>query len=328
MKKKSFVLFLSFLITISAFISPAKAAGINVSLSPSSTLVHPGKTFTATLYFSNSTDKSISSFDMSIDYDTSKLEYKGFKTIATASSGEVDISQPSSGKLNIVYLDSDGGGSPIAKNAGRILTLTFGVKANTPKGTAGFNISTGGFSDSGLNSLSASGSKCTVNIGDPLSTNTFLSDLKVDTGTLSPAFSKNQTTYSMSVPFTVEKVTVTGTAEDPKAKVSVSGSKLTAGATTKITVTVTAEDTDVKKYYTINVKRDPDPNVQTAVSSAPASSAAVSSEAPSSTVQSTVSTYEPKQPTGNNTNILYLILTLVAGILIGFIVGQKVKRIL
>jgi hypothetical protein len=66
-------------------------------------------------------------------------------------------------------------------------------------------------------------------IAAPLSTNNYLSSMRVSDGTLSPSFDKNTTSYSVSVPFTVSKLNVTAAPEDGKSKVSVNSPTLKAG---------------------------------------------------------------------------------------------------
>jgi hypothetical protein len=100
----------------------------------------------------------------------------------------------------------------------------------------------------------------TVTREDNRSKNNNLSSIKLSTGTLSPSFSSGRTTYNVSVPFEVSSINVTATAEDAKAKVSVSGgSSLKAGKVTNVTIKVTAENGSVKTY-TVKVTRGKDPN--------------------------------------------------------------------
>ncbi|ULQ60752.1 cadherin-like beta sandwich domain-containing protein [Brucepastera parasyntrophica] len=89
-----------------------------------------------------------------------------------------------------------------------------------------------------------------------LSNNADLSNLTVSTGTLSPAFDANTTSYTVSVPYTVTAITVTGTAADGAATVSNSGvaQNLNVGSN-PITITVTAEDGETTKDYTVTVSR-------------------------------------------------------------------------
>lgn len=100
----------------------------------------------------------------------------------------------------------------------------------------------------------------TVTREDNRSNNNDLSSIKLSTGTLSPSFSSGRTTYNVSVPFEVSSINVTATAEDNKAKVSVSGgSSLKVGKVTNVTIKVTAENGSVKTY-TVKVTRGKDPN--------------------------------------------------------------------
>ena len=100
----------------------------------------------------------------------------------------------------------------------------------------------------------------TVTREDNRSKNNNLSSIKLSTGTLSPSFSSGRTTYNVSVPFEVSSIKVEATAEDNKAKVSVSGgSSLKAGKVTNVTIKVTAENGSVKTY-TVKVTRGKDPN--------------------------------------------------------------------
>ena len=98
-----------------------------------------------------------------------------------------------------------------------------------------------------------------MTVAAPASTNANLSSLAVDSGTLTPAFARNTTSYTLSVPFSVQKINVSAKAEDAAAKVKISSPNLTAGGTTTVTVTVTAASGAVKTY-TIKVSRGADPN--------------------------------------------------------------------
>lgn len=84
------------------------------------------------------------------------------------------------------------------------------------------------------------------------SKNNNLSALTVTPGTLTPAFSKDVTTYNMTLDKHVSRLTVSATPEDSKSTVSVWGAAMDPGDnTTKITVT--AENGD-QKVYTIYTK--------------------------------------------------------------------------
>ena len=82
-----------------------------------------------------------------------------------------------------------------------------------------------------------------------------LSSLKISPGTLSPAFSPNVTSYTAQVGASVDKLAVSASAKDSKAKVLVSGdSGLKVGANT-VVCKGTAEDGQTTKSYTITVNK-------------------------------------------------------------------------
>jgi uncharacterized lipoprotein YajG len=97
----------------------------------------------------------------------------------------------------------------------------------------------------------------TVSRAAPISTNADLSTLTVSSGTLSPDFSAENTTYSVSVANAVTSITVTGTKADSTATVSANNGvaqDLIVGANT-ITITVTAQNGTTVKNYVVTVTR-------------------------------------------------------------------------
>lgn len=85
--------------------------------------------------------------------------------------------------------------------------------------------------------------------------NNNLSGITVNGFLLSPVFSAENTQYVIWLPYETDKVTVSGTAADSKASVSVEGgSALVAGADNEIKVICTAED-GTQKVYTVIAKR-------------------------------------------------------------------------
>lgn len=104
-----------------------------------------------------------------------------------------------------------------------------------------------------------------VTRGAPLqSANADLSDLTVSSGTLNPAFAPATIAYTVSLPNTIDRVSVTPTVADPAATVTVNGTAVTSGTasaqipvnvgTTSILVRVTAQNGS-SKTYTITVNR-------------------------------------------------------------------------
>lgn len=86
------------------------------------------------------------------------------------------------------------------------------------------------------------------------SSDNYLSSLKVSPGTLSPAFSRDVTEYTMTVGGDVAKLVVSATARSPQAKISVTGTRMDPGDN-KTYITVTAEN-GTKKTYVISTYKD------------------------------------------------------------------------
>lgn len=89
----------------------------------------------------------------------------------------------------------------------------------------------------------------------PKSTDNTLKSLGVSGFTMSPAFNKDTTDYSVTVPFDTDKVIINAEANDGKATFEVKGADNLQVGDNKVEVVVTAEDGSTK-VYTINVKKE------------------------------------------------------------------------
>jgi LPXTG-motif cell wall-anchored protein len=99
----------------------------------------------------------------------------------------------------------------------------------------------------------------TVIVTRAASTDATLSNLSVNPGTLSPAFSSATTSYNVEVPNTASSITLTATKADANATVSGDGVKSLSVGANKFEITVTAEDGTTQKIYTVTVTRaEPD----------------------------------------------------------------------
>ncbi|MDE6285145.1 MAG: cadherin-like beta sandwich domain-containing protein, partial [Bacilli bacterium] len=96
----------------------------------------------------------------------------------------------------------------------------------------------------------------TVLVAKDASTNNYLASLEVSEEGLTPAFNKEVTSYTMSVPYTVDSITFTGIPEDANAFVAGNGDHTLVEGENTITIMVTSEDGDVRPY-TIIVTRAP-----------------------------------------------------------------------
>jgi hypothetical protein len=253
MKKTALLLLALFLIMVMP-VSVLAAGSASFSLKVSATQIRINDTITVT--GSLSASESVATFDLTVTYPAANLQYIKAEGLSAIKAGEMDINH-STGKIQFLYLDADGGGSGIT-SAG-IFRITFKVISGSvgDSVSVGISIKTVGNKDAQAMSSSGSGAKMTVSA--PLSTNTNLSSLSVSSGTLSPAFSAATTSYNLTVPYDVSKLSVTAKVADASAKASINSPTLTPGGTTKVTVNVTAASGS-EKVYTINVKRDQDPN--------------------------------------------------------------------
>lgn len=98
-----------------------------------------------------------------------------------------------------------------------------------------------------------------------VSNNALLSDLTLNSSTLSPAFVSGTTSYTASVGDSMSSITVTPTADDANATITVNGMAVTSGEVSgpislsvgpnTINVVVTAQDAVTTKTYTVTVNR-------------------------------------------------------------------------
>ncbi|WP_295794209.1 cadherin-like beta sandwich domain-containing protein [Mucilaginibacter sp.] len=101
-------------------------------------------------------------------------------------------------------------------------------------------------------------------------TNANLSNFSISTGTLTPAFAAGTTNYTTSVPNTTTQITVTPTASDPSATITVNGVAVISGSasgylnlnvgTNVINTVVTAPDGVTQKTYVLTATRLPSTN--------------------------------------------------------------------
>lgn len=192
-----------------------------------------------------------------IKYDSAKLIYKGNSGVLTG--WAMDIDGSTAGEVTFLGMD-DKLAAPINTKK-QLFAMTFLVKSNVTKG-AKIEITTANLATSdGDTDMTITNASFSASIAAPLSSDAFLSSLIVTNAVLSPTFSENILSYTAAVPFSTSKLEITALTKDAKAKVSISGNNLIAGATTDVTITATAES-GTKKSYIIKVTRAKDPDYQ------------------------------------------------------------------
>ena len=104
-------------------------------------------------------------------------------------------------------------------------------------------------------SKSTTSSSATVSVVVPKpSSNANLSSIKLSDGSLTPAFKANTTSYSATVKYSVEKITISASVADGGATVTGAGTiNLEVGDNSRVILVTAADGT--KKSYTVNIKR-------------------------------------------------------------------------
>ena len=232
--KKTAVVLLMAVMLVLAMCGTAYAAEATMSLSGGGT-VQKGDTVTITLKYSGATFGSATA---KITYDADVLEYSSCSGAEANGSGGTVIATMANGS------GTDSLSCKFTFKAKKVGKAT--VKAST---TDIYNID--------LEELSAGSKSTTVTVedsSDAVSTNANLSELYISAGKLSPAFSKNVTSYTVNVDNSVTEFLITAVKEDSKATTKVTGSKeMKVGENTR-KVTVTAESGKTKTY-TITIIR-------------------------------------------------------------------------
>lgn len=269
--KKATIMIITCLLMLTRFIMisfPVHAEGesADISITLSRSVLNLGKSFTATIYVKPNINFNITSFDMVIGFDNTKLsvsEVNGVpkvdKTTKVPSGFLLQTNRD--GDEIIVTGEDPTLQAPIALSGNTpVFVLTFTVRDNAGIGSsANFTVNS-----SKINMISGYDpiplypeypSPKSAEIGPKLNTNTYLSKLIPSLGTLEPVFSKTVTKYSIDVTEDKDSITFDAAAEASKSNLKISGgSSLNFGANT-VTITVTAEDPDFQRKYTITVNR-------------------------------------------------------------------------
>ncbi len=146
-------------------------------------------------------------------------------------------------------------------------TVPSGVTIDSSTGIISYDntLSTGSYplTVNATNSIGSTTTTFTITIAP--SSNSNLSDLSINSGTLTPAFNSGTTSYSATVPFIINLVTFTPTVSDiGYASVQINGTTVTSGSASApvalvvgsntINIVVTAQDASTKTY-SVNVTR-------------------------------------------------------------------------
>ena len=225
-------LLLALMLVAAMAILPVSAAG-SATITASGSDITVGKTVTVTAKFSNSS--GIGSMDAVFYYNDKTFEY-------VSCNGAVGNGGGGNVRLSYVCYEV---------NAPKSLTVTITLKA-IAAGSGDFKWTTEGYYDDNETLLGSPSKSLSVSASNPtLSGDATLSYLRPSKGTLSPQFSKNVTSYTVSVPYTVTRGLLNYSASDPNARTEItSNADLKVGKTTRV-ITVTAPNGTVKKYTVV-----------------------------------------------------------------------------
>ena len=206
----------------------------------------------------NSNAGGVVSVGGTLKFDAEYLEYVSANATTDPYNFQYQAKNVSSGSLKIAGLDNSMEAGITSKT--NVISVTF--KA-IKKGSTTLTFDNGELSDTEAILNGNFGSK-TITIGnattpDPgpstQSSDATLKSLAVAGYTLSPAFDKNTTSYSVTVPADATSVSISADATDSKATVSGAGSTTLSGDKTTIAVVVTAED-GTQKTYNVTVNKE------------------------------------------------------------------------
>lgn len=232
--KKTFKTLLSLIfviaITVSALTLNVSAASATISGAGE---YEVGKTFSVTVRFS--ADATLYAVEADVSYNSSVLR------LNSVSGADYNVGN---GSVKIV----DDGFSATKPSKTSSYTLSFTAIA---AGNSNISVSVLG----GGEATSKAAASAAVKVITPKpSSNANLSSIKLSSGSLSPAFNPNTTSYTATVKYSVDSITVTGSVADGGATYTGGGTfALNVGDNSR-TLTVTAADGS-KKSYTINIKR-------------------------------------------------------------------------
>ena len=226
MKKKKilFNILLGFILILSTHKVDALSTSVTVKADKSTVVVGNTVTFTATI----KSDKNLFALEYDISYNS-----------------------------NLLQITSGNTSNTIPLEGIKAKTLTWKFKAKK-SGTA--TVKVNARSSDGEVYSSKSGSKSVKIITQSeleasYSNNNYLSGLKVEEGTLSPAFNKTVTSYTVELPPNTEEINIKGSKADSKASVEGLGKVSVEDGTNIIKVVVTAQNGSSRTYtITANVK--------------------------------------------------------------------------
>lgn len=249
--KKIMNIFKIFLIVMTLFTSIpiVNAAGTATLAFDGSSTANVGSEFSVTLKLSGSSGavNGVGGVGGKLIFDSDYLEYVSSSNVAPF---KITYSTKSSKLSGVASAEEEF----ITASSQNLFTFTFRPKK---EGKTTIRLDESDVPDGGGNTLTSNIPSKEITIGPAKSTNNNLASLEVEGYTLSPAFNKNTTSYTVNVPNSATSATIKFTAEDATATLTSNG---TVNATNlkvgdnRYTLTVTAQS-GAQKSYVVVIKR-------------------------------------------------------------------------
>lgn len=232
--KKSIKALLSLLIvvmlTVSVFTFNVSAASATISGTGE---YEVGKSFSVTIRFN--ADDTLYAVEADVSYNSSVLR------LNSVSGADYNV-----GNGTVKIVDDGFSATKPSKTSSYTLSFTAIAAGNSP---ISVSVLGGGEATS-----KASASAAVTVVTPKPSSNANLASIKLSSGSLSPAFNANTTSYNATVKYSVDTITITGAVADGGATYVGGGTFGLEVGDNQRTLTVTAAD-GTKKSYTINIKR-------------------------------------------------------------------------
>lgn len=258
MKKRSSLLgaILSICILISVWNCEAQAASGSLGISSVSGSVGSTVTVTGTVNAS----EAISAITVTLTYDPAGLQFVSGSQDVSGGAGRIkyfcDVMGQNKSSLSFTMkfkILKEGSFSVSGIADGYTDTDMQLISIPDGYGTVTGKAQTSNNNSDGTTGNNTSGNTGTTNNNqqDNRDSNSKLSNLQVNPGTLSPAFDANTTSYTVTVPEDTTEVTIAAAAQSSKATVSVSGGKDLKLGSNEAKVVVTAENDSTTVYNII-----------------------------------------------------------------------------
>ncbi len=213
-----------------------------------------GEEFTVTFVAKSTEPINISAYRLKINYDSTKLSYKG---LYSDINNDDFKSYTSSNQTTILYVTSETG-FHLNKNSNKnFLELNFKVLSSSNIGKTTLSASIDGIANYDTEEIpSPSISNLDILVSQSGDGNCDLYRLETSGYKIYPAFSPDVTKYYVDVPYSKSVIEFNTSPVDSDASVKINRKTLkSAGSSTDINVTVTSADKKSRKIYNVTVNR-------------------------------------------------------------------------